>query len=199
MMLRRQPPALGHIDRHALGDAQQHVMRLVEIALGEEHVVGRDQRDVLGIGQIDQRALDAVLLGHAMAHQLDIEPVREDPRQPLQGLLGGNGIAFQQPPADGAAGTAGQAQQIAAQAGQIVHRDLRRLGAVGLHEGFRDQLDQIAVAGLVLAQQHDRLRIGRPLVLPAGFLGRRADAQLAADDRLDTLTRERDREFQCAK
>jgi len=82
-VLRGQAPALGLADVAALGDAQQRIVGLVHLGVGEEHLVGRDQRQVVGIGQIDQAVLDARLLGQAVAHDFDIEPAREDSREHL--------------------------------------------------------------------------------------------------------------------
>ena len=46
-------------------------------------LVGRDQRQSLGIGEIDQAGLDAALLLDAVALQFDVEPVAEQARQPV--------------------------------------------------------------------------------------------------------------------
>ena len=54
-MLRGEPAArLLLVDIGALRDADQGVMRLVYLGLGEIDVVGRDQRDVLAIGETRQ-------------------------------------------------------------------------------------------------------------------------------------------------
>src|SRR3546814_8649250 len=62
----------------AVGDAEHRVMRGVEIRLGVTDRVGRDQRQVAGIGKVDQRVFGGRFHRIITAHDLDIEPVRED-------------------------------------------------------------------------------------------------------------------------
>ena len=54
-------PAVGLGDHAALGDADQRVVRLVVLALGEERLVGGDQRNALRVGELDQRRLGRAL------------------------------------------------------------------------------------------------------------------------------------------
>ncbi len=75
--------AIGLRDQPAAGDAQQRVMGLVIVGGCKIRLVGRDQRNALGIGEIDQAGLGAALLVDAVALQFDVEPVAEQPRQPL--------------------------------------------------------------------------------------------------------------------
>src|SRR3546814_5027797 len=53
-------------------------MRGVEIRLGVTDRIGRDQRQVAGIGKVDQRVFGGRFHRIITAHDLDIEPVRED-------------------------------------------------------------------------------------------------------------------------
>jgi hypothetical protein len=64
----------------AAGDAHQRVMRLVIVGAGEIRLVGRDQRQAHGIGQIDQRGFATAFALNAMTLQLDIKPVAEQLR-----------------------------------------------------------------------------------------------------------------------
>jgi hypothetical protein len=107
---REAPPVRLH-DIGALGDADEGVMRLEHALVGEEHVVGRDQRQVERIGEVDEPALDAVFDVQPMPHQLDIEPAGEDAREPLQRGLCGVILTFRQQPPDGPGGAAGQGDQ----------------------------------------------------------------------------------------
>ena len=72
--LDQQPP---------FGDADERVMRLMVLAAGEQRLVGGDERDAARIGELDQRRLGGALGRGAVALQLDIEPVAEQPRQRL--------------------------------------------------------------------------------------------------------------------
>ena len=82
-MVGRQLLALGLGDQAPAGDAQQRVMGFVIVGGREIRLVGRHQRQALGVGEIDQTGLDAALLVDAVALQLDIEPVAEQARQPV--------------------------------------------------------------------------------------------------------------------
>ena len=79
----RELIAIGFGDQPAAGDAQQRVMGFVIVIAREIWLVGRNQRQSFGIGEIDQRGLDAALPVDAVALQLDIEAVAEQARQPL--------------------------------------------------------------------------------------------------------------------
>ena len=74
-------------DLGAVGDAQQHVVGLEPVRLHEMHVVGRDQRQIVAQRELDQRRLDRVLGGEAVAHQLDVEAAGEQRHQALQHRL----------------------------------------------------------------------------------------------------------------
>ena len=65
-MVGRQLDPIGVGDEMAAGDTQQRVMRLIVIGGREIGLVGRDQRQALTIGDVDQTALDAALAVGAM-------------------------------------------------------------------------------------------------------------------------------------
>ncbi len=77
IVLRGELPALGLGDQPALGDADQRVVRLMVLADGKIGLVGGDQRNPACIGEIEQAAFGLTLDHHAVALQLDIEPVAE--------------------------------------------------------------------------------------------------------------------------
>ena len=103
VVLRRQTTAVRVLDMRPLLDAEQHVVRLVHRLPGEVHVVGRDQRQVADIGQLDQRLLGPALRLLAMALQLDIEAVAEQTLQAVEQMLRGRRLAGRQQPAHAAA------------------------------------------------------------------------------------------------
>ena len=77
MMSRGQlaPVVLGDIA--PFGDADEGVVRLVVGGLAEIDLVGRDDRQIHAVGQIEQVRFDVSLRWRAVALQLDIEPVAE--------------------------------------------------------------------------------------------------------------------------
>ena len=77
-MLGGQAPPVVIRDDAALRDAHKGVMRLVEIAVGEIGIVCRDERQVMGIGEIDESRLAAQFLGQTVALHFDVEPSGKD-------------------------------------------------------------------------------------------------------------------------
>ena len=75
--------AIGLGDQPPAGDAQQRIVRLVIVIAREIRLVGRNQRQAFGVGEIDQAAFDAALLVDAVALQFDIEAVAEQIGQPI--------------------------------------------------------------------------------------------------------------------
>ena len=59
-------------------------MRFVILALGEERLVGGDQRKFFGISEVKQRGRGGAFGRGAVALQLDVEPVAEQPQQNLE-------------------------------------------------------------------------------------------------------------------
>ena len=58
-------------------------MGFVIVGRCEIRLVGRDQRQALGVGEIDQPGFDAAFLVDAVALQFDIEAVAEQAGQPV--------------------------------------------------------------------------------------------------------------------
>ena len=76
-MLGGELAAVGLGDDAPFGDGNQRVVGVVILALGEERLVGGDERNVPGIGELDQRAFGGALARRAVALQFDVEPVAE--------------------------------------------------------------------------------------------------------------------------
>ena len=89
-------------------DADQCVMRFVIGAVGEVRLVGGDQRNVLGISQIDQHRLGHALVGGAVALQLDIKAVAEQAMQRIEPRGGEMALAGRDRAVERAAGSAGE-------------------------------------------------------------------------------------------
>ena len=183
-MLGRDAPALLLADRRAFGDAEQHVMGRMHRFIGEENLIGGDERQIARIGEIQKAALDQPLGGQPMAHELDIEPAGKQPLELAQRGGGRLVLALPQQPADAPMGAAGEGDQPLGHAVEGRQRQLRRLPRLALQEGFAHQPQQIAIALLALHQQDElvgRRLQPRPLrPLP----GLAAQAHLAGDDGL---------------
>ena len=87
-VLGRQPPArLLLVDVGAVGDADQRVVGVVHRAVGEVHVVGRDERQVEVVGEADEPGLGRLLDRRArravlgVPLHLDVEPPGEERRR----------------------------------------------------------------------------------------------------------------------
>ncbi len=161
-VLGRELAALGLGDQLALGDADQRVVRLVVGGGGEERLVGRDQRQAVAVGEIDQRRLGALLGRRAVALQLDIEPVAEqahqglEPRAPRDGS-GRPAIAA----SSGPSGPPVSAIRPVGLAVEPVELEARRLVRRRFEEGARVEPHQAAVALLARGQQHDARALRR--------------------------------------
>ena len=78
IMLGAQAPPLVHRDIASLGDADQRVMRLEIVGAREVRLVGGDDRQMVVVGEIEQKRLCRPLLRQPMPLQLHIEAVAED-------------------------------------------------------------------------------------------------------------------------
>ena len=76
---------VGAFDIGRIGDAQHRIVRGVEARVGVSRRVGRDQRQVARISEVDQRLfrglLDRIV---ARATDLDVEPVGKQRLKPVQ-------------------------------------------------------------------------------------------------------------------
>ena len=175
-------------------------MRLVIFGRGEKRLVGRDQRDSVGIGEIEQSRLGAALRGGAVALQLDIEPVAEQlhqhckPRHRQMALAGGDGLI------ERTARPAGQRDDPLGLSCEPVELDMRLFVRRRFEEGARIEPHQAAIAGFARGEQnHPRpgrcVRRAAHTVLAIAEI----DRQGTADDRLDAGARHLFGEFERAE
>ncbi len=194
-MIRRQLIAIGLGNQASAGNAKQRVMGFVVIGGCKIRLVGRNQRQSLAVGEIDQTGLDAALPVDAVALQFDIEPVAEPACQPLAARRREFGIAGAERQRHRAIRAAGERDEVLGVAFQPVELDVRSLMNGRLQEGPRIQPHQAAIAAFAGGEQHDPGRRGQR-VARVGILVAEVDGEFAADDRLDAVARHLVGEFQ---
>ena len=197
-VLGRELAPVGLDHQPPFGDADQRVMRLVVLALGEQRLVGRDQRDAARIGELDERRLGGAFGRSAVALQLDVEPVAEQPRQRLaaparQTALAGDDRRIERP-----AGPSGQRDQAIGLALEPSELEMRLLVRRRLEKCARIEPHQAAVAALARGQENDARALQDRAVAGAraGLLVGEIHRQCAADDRLDARRRHLVGEFE---
>ena len=72
MMLGRQPPAIIGRKQTAFGDCKQGIMRLEILGEWEERLVGRDERQIEAVGEVDHSRLRLKLEVHAVPLDLGL-------------------------------------------------------------------------------------------------------------------------------
>ena len=171
------------IDRAAGLDAEEHIVDLRILALEIVRVVRGDEGDAQLVRHLEERRAHAQLLADAMVLNFQIEPVAEDLLELARELARAGGILPQDALRDLARDAAGEADEPLGVLLQQRPVDAR-LEIKPLGEARGDEVAEIAVAGLVFAQENEVRII--PLRL-ARLFGARAggDIDLAADDRLD--------------
>ena len=192
----RELIAVGLGDQPPAGDAQQRVVRFVVVIAGEVRLVGRDQRQSLGISEIDQAGFRAALPVDAVSLQFDIEAVAEQARQPIATRRGQRRMIAMERQRNRSVRAAGQRDQIFGISLEPFELDMRGLMNRRLQERPRVQPHQAAIAALARGQQHDSRRRRRKRVARVGVLVAKIDRELAADDRLDAIARHLVGEFQ---
>jgi hypothetical protein len=175
----------------ARADAQQRIVVVVIVGLEVVGVVGGDERQPQVGRHLRQLRVHDVLRSDAVALHLEVVAAVEDGRHLLDELPGGLDLSSR----DGAAhhgreASGGRDQPLAALA-QQVEIDAR-LVVEALEVGLRDEVDQVAVPGLVHGdQQQVADRVEARVVALAPFLVEArpgGDVDLTADDRLDVVT-----------
>ena len=126
----------------------------------------------------DQARVDDVLLGHAVAHHFDVEPVAEDVDVGLGVLDRGRVVVFEQRRGDHARHAAREHDQAVVVLGQQIQVDAR-LVIVAFEKALGDQRGEVPVADQVGRQQRDVGLFADRAVEAAA----RGDVGLAADDR----------------
>ena len=179
---RQPPPRLLLVDVGAVGDADQRVVGVVHRAVGEMHVVGRDERQVEVVGEADEAGLGRLLERRCAA--------RRSPDGAASRRRAGRGRArrgARRAPGPAGRGPRGSAAPSGPSAppvrqirpvgvgGERRERDVRQRGAA-VEVVERGELHQVAEAGLVLGEQHDRPRRRRPVARMRGRRRRRGRA-----------------------
>ena len=149
-------------------------------------VVGRDKLKVQLLRELIQSLIDLFLLLDAVILYLEIEvlPV-EDLEKFLADLIGLVHISVRDRARDRAREAGGHADEALAMPAQKLHVDAR-LHVKALGERGRDHMDEVFVAGHVLAQQ-DEMAVPFAVDVAALVARMRREVDLAADDRMDAL------------
>ena len=181
-------------------NTDQGIMRLVHLRGWEIDIIGGNQRQTHRIRHLDKRAFGHTFgFGQSTINrvtlQFDIQTITKDTRQTIhQSLRRGNLTCLQQL-TNWAIRPTGQADNIRAVLGQLIHSDLRQLIAV-FDIQARIQLHQVFVTCLSLGQQNHRRR-------GTGFFTRTAfhvgHIDLTADNRLNAPARHRNGILQSGK
>ncbi len=195
-MIGRELLAIGLGDQASAGDAEQRVVGLVVVRRREIRLVGRNERESFGVGEIDQPGLDAALLLDAVTLQFDIEAIAEQARQPLATRRRQRRMIGGERQRDRPVGAAGQHDQIFGVAFQPFELDVRGLMNRRFQEGAGIEPHQAAIAALARRQQHDARRRRRERIARVRVLIAEINREFAADDRLDAVAGHLVGEFQ---
>ena len=163
--------------------ADQRVVGVVILALGEERLVGGDERDVPGIGELDQRAFGGALARRAVALQLDVEPVAEQLLQRRAARAGEIGLPGDDRRIERPARPAGERDQAVGRAVEPGELQVRLLVRRRFEEGARGEPHQAAIARLAGGQQHDPRQRPHPCRQAAGRASRRRNRSPARSRR----------------
>ena len=184
-LLRLEAHAVGLLEGLAGLDAQQHVLRGVGF-LDIVRVVGEREGDAGVTVEADELARGALLLLDAVILDLEIEVLLAEGLPQHEGaLFGALVFVVDQRLRDLAREAAGQADQPLGVLGEELPVDAGP-DVKALDEALGDQIAEVAVAGLVAAEE-DEVGV---VVVQAVLLLRaaaRGDIDLAADDGLDPL------------
>ena len=175
------PHAIRLVDRFARADAEQDVVRVGLVALGVVDVVGGDQRDVHLVSQVHHLAVDGVEFGDVVALQFEVVPVGELRLVPAHGLAGFVDLPVDQQLRDFALRARREHDQPLAVLREHFFVDAG-LVVEAFQLGDADEFEQILVAGLVLRQQDDVIRLFIVIAVVPRIL---RDVGFHADDGLD--------------
>jgi hypothetical protein len=165
-------------------------VRLEVVALGEERLVGRDQRDSVAVGIVDQLRLGGRLLPPHVALQFDVEPVAEQLAKPVEALVRVGVESVGEERVDSAFGAAGQADDagdgIAVEPGQLGGG----LAVLALEISAADEAGEIGEALFARGHEdHGALAEAAAVIGAARLRVAELERQLAAEQRLNTLPR----------
>ena len=177
---------VGDGDIGTTGDTQQRIMCLVHAGIGEIGLIRSDQRQVAGIGFIDQPVFRLQFLRPAMALQFDIEAIAKG-----LGELSEDRLRFRLPSGcdqgiDDTVRPATQGNQTCMMLQHHAERHMRLFGAIDIEIGGAGERHEIVIAFPVLGIERQRA-IG--LGALAGMWRAQAYRERAADDGLHTTAR----------
>ena len=175
--------AVGVVDLARRGDAQQCVVGGVEAGVRVGDGIGRDQRQVERIGELDQPVLGGDLDGIAAAREFDVEPAREQGRQAFEQGPSSVRRTFCDQAGGGPLPAGGQCDQAGIEVGERRELDMGLIAVGAVHVRGRDQSAEVEIALLVLGEKDE------PVEPASGQVGGTGDADGRADDRLNALGR----------
>ena len=165
------------------GDAQHRVMRLVERVVGEAARVGRDQRQIAIIGEIDKRGFGGLLHCIAAPRELDIKASGEKRFQPVGIAACMVMLAVGEHPGQRALARPGQRNQPVGAPGERVDRHIGRMLDRAVEMRHRHQRAEIGIADIVLRIECQPVEHR----LELAFMARPDDREEYAGDRLNPL------------
>ncbi|MCY1170735.1 hypothetical protein D9M73_108220 [compost metagenome] len=173
-----RPVFAGDIGR--IGDAQQRIVRLAEILRGEAARVGRDQRQIAVIGEIEQRRFGLAFDLVEPPGQLDIEPVGEQRLQAIGISQRALRLILGEQPRQAAFAPGGEREQAVGMPLQRREIDMRREFQRPIKMRARHQYAQVAIAILILRIEREPVdhRCGGVRHVGAAHAQHRADHRL---------------------
>ena len=130
-------------------------MGLVVLGRGEEGFVGGDERNPLGVGEIDQCRLNHPLFRCAVALQLHIEPVAEQAHERVGSRLDQVRLSGHQSAIEHAVRAPRQRDQTVRMPVEPFELDMGQLGAGVIEVRTRIKMKEIAVAGFGRGEQNE--------------------------------------------
>ena len=195
-----QAAAVRHVDIRFFRNANQRVVRFVNISGRKESLVRRDQRQIHFIRPRDQRFLGDFFLHDTVALQFNVQPVGENFRQFLQSGFRQILFAVDNQAVDRAGQASRQANQAFGMLFQRLEINMRFGGRLRVHISDFGQFAQIVVPDLVLHQQHQAVGMTDvPDVSHTVFVHAQIDIGLFADNGLNAVRRARLRHFERAE
>ena len=186
VVVAREAHAVGIVERLVHLDAEQDVVELAVLAVHIVQVVRRDESDIVLLGELDEAGVGLALLRQAVVLDLEEEVLTaEDLEVFAHERVSALHIVLQ----DGARDLAGNAGREADDALVVLAQEVlvdARLVVHALDVGQRDELDEVAVARLVLREQ-DQMVVADAIDLAVLLARARGHIDLAADDGLHAL------------
>ncbi len=139
-------------------DAHQGIVGLVVGRRCKMAIVGGNEGQIAGVGQLDESRLTLAFLAHGVTLDLDIEAIAEDFREPVKAGFGHRAAILQEGAHDGAVRAAGEGDQAARVFGQPLDVDVRFLIEGWIEEHFGAELHQVGIALLGRCEEGDITR-----------------------------------------